>query len=499
MSEEESLLSQDDIDSLMNFGLGDDQDNVDENGEDQNDGAQNEEDEAAELSQDDIDALMGGGNSSPDPVPDEEEEGELSQEDIDRMLGKGSASEDEEDEDISELISMDDIQKVINSGDENSAENIPENSPEGTPVPEFVPSAQKEDGDEEEDESDFIIDESEAGALEDNLILQEVLDALMQGPLEDIPQEAVTEEGSTGEPEAGNSFDPAALRAEPSQESDALVILEDAAAEPDVDPEDITQQDIDSLLMESDDEPVVGGDEDDILISEDDINTLLMVVDQEDEDLLGDIAEPQDSGFADFQDQDSDDQPVVLEGLDGEDEAPQASSSSRPWFASRLFLVAASVLLFIAIAVPATYFLFFSKDQDPLVADVQSQDTLMGELAQYDTETEIDTDDFAGLASTGQLVLKGFIVPVADSSHELAYVEADVSIDYTDQRIPDEIQSNISFYRDIVFDAIKTGVEQGKKEQITAAALIWAVENSLKKVLPGRFIEKVGFSSFSSS
>ncbi len=509
--EEESLLSQDDIDNLMNFDLADDQDDGGEMSQDDIDNFMGGDgDDDGELSQDDIDRLMGGGNTSGEPEP-EEEEGELSQEDIDRMLGKSTASEDDDDEDISELISMDDIQKAINSGGEE-----PESSqvqvPEETSVPQGQ-SAREENEGEEEDESDYIIDASEAGDMEDNLILKEVLDALMEGPLEDIPQEAVTEseageanEDTANDTEARAIFDPASQRSESAQEDQTPVILEDDMADPEIDPDEITQQDIDSLLMESDDEVPAGEDEDDILISQDDINTLLMVVDQEDEDLLGDMDGEQNPDFEAFEDsaEGMDDQPVVLEGMDNEKgEQGKESSSGKPWFASKLFLVAASVLLFVAIAVPATYFLIFSGDQETSVAGVQGesfvQAPLMGELDEYGPEMTIDTDEFAGMRSSGQLVLKGFIVPVADSSNELAYVEADVSIDYTDQRIPDEIHANIAFYRDIVFDAIKKAVGKDKKAEVTAAALIWAVETNLKKVLPERFIERVEFSSFSSS
>ncbi len=482
--EEEKELSQDDIDSLMNFGGDDD-----------------EQDDGGELSQDDIDNLLGRGPSNSQEAGtltddgEEEEEGELSQDDIDRMLGKTSApAPAEKDDDESEPISMDDIQRVM-----DRARKSP---PQDTPAPEAVSpkdpgldQAPASPSNESDNEDEFIIDPSEAAELEDNLILQEALDALLNGPLEPIAQESVQEtsaEVPEDAPEASAADDSAG---EPSGEEESPVILEDNN---DNSSEDITQEEIESMLKESDDDDqeVLIEDEDDILISQDDINTLLMAVEQEDEDLLGDVdGEPFEFESAAESDMAG---PVVLEGMeDSEEESGKEKSGKKPWYASRLFLIAASVLLFVGIAVPSGYFLFFSGNSDSELAPLELS-AAQDNLDRYGSDLEIDTDQLGGLRSSGQVVLKGFLVPVSGTSAELAYVQADVFIDYTDQRISDEIQANMAFYRDVVFEAIRENLRGSKKDEVTVAALVWAVETSLKKVLPERFIEKIGFSSFKS-
>ncbi len=471
--EEENVLSQDDIDSLMDPG-GDDQ-----------------QDDGGELSQDDIDSLLGGtaNGGAETQLHEAEEEGELSQDDIDRMLGKTPAQDgavDEED-DESEPISMDDIQRVMASvkKDEHRDGAEPEADPPKDLNSDSVPVSPEEESDREDE---FLIEPSQAASLEENLILQETLDALLEGPLEEIAQESVSEAQTQDVEE----------RAEPSDvEGDLPVILEDAS---DMDPGDITQEDIDSMLKESDGEqedPMV--DEDDILISQDDINDLLMAVEQEGEDLLGDMdkeSEPFD--FTSSPGSDIETPVVLLKEMESSQGGPaeQKTPGKKPWYTSRLFLAAASVLLFAGIAVPSGYFLFFSDGSDSETAHLQTSST-QEDLARYGADLEIDTDQLSG--SSGQLVLKGFIVPVTGTSAELAYVQADVFIDYTDARISDEIHANMAFYRDVVFQAIRQNIREGKEDEVSVAALVWAVETSLKKVLPERFIEKIGFSSFTST
>ncbi len=476
--EEANELSQDDIDNLMNFG-------------------DDDQDDGGELSQDDIDSLLGGTASTSQEADtseeDEEEEGELSQDDIDRMLGKTSAPDEEDDED-SEPISMDDIQRVMGAAKESEPQNDSEpegESPKDSGSDQNAVSSKQEPDNEDE----FIIDPSEAPELEDNLIQQEALDALLNGPLEPIAQESVQDAPKKEAEDAAESPVEDNIAESSVEQEDSPVILEDDET---ISPEDITKEEIESMLKESDDDQeVIIEDEDDILISQDDINSLLMAVEQEDEDLLGDVdGEPFEFDASSESDMA---EPVVLEGMEGTEEEPaQKMADKKPLYASRLFLMAASVLLFIGIAVPSGYFLFFSGDSDSELAQLELSDAQKN-LDRYASDLEIDTEQLGGLRSSGQVVLKGFLVPVSGNSAELAYVQADVFIDYTDQRISDEIQANVAFYRDIVFEAIRENLRESKKDEVTVAALVWAVETSLKKVLPERFIEKIGFSSFKSS
>lgn len=81
----------------------------------------------------------------------------------------------------------------------------------------------------------------------------------------------------------------------------------------------------------------------------------------------------------------------------------------------------------------------------------------------------------------------------------MTYVYADISIDYSDQRAYHEISNNLSFYRDLIYEAIQTNLVSEKRNEVTEADLIWGVENSLKKVLPPHFIEKISFKTFRTS
>ena len=104
LEEEDDLISQDDIDKLLDIS--------------------SEDEDAGELSQDDIDSLLNG------PLLDdddnfEDDGGELSQDDIDQFMNDSKESDSDDDD---ELISLEDIQGAI-SGDthgNDASESEPE-------------------------------------------------------------------------------------------------------------------------------------------------------------------------------------------------------------------------------------------------------------------------------------------------------------------------------------------------------------------------------------
>ena len=283
--------------------------------------------------------------------------------------------------------------------------------------------------------------------------------------------------------------------------------------------EDVTQDDIDALLLASDEDEDFMADEDDILISQDDIDTLLMAADQEDEDLLGDLmgddmGDDMGTGMEDdFDDEDilgSDDEgdagpggdQVVLEG--GEDEVPDEDGSSgkpwKNWAKSKLVIATASAILVLGISVPIVYFLFFSQ------APVQIQEKIFVPIVMENPAREIEVASVdinvsapVDLKKSGNIVLSDFVVLASDVSKEMAYVTADISIDYSDQRAYHEINDNLSFYRDLIYESIQKNLLGEKGNEVTEADLIWGIETSLKKVFPLDTIEKVSFKSFKAS
>jgi len=119
-------------------------------------------------------------------------------------------------------------------------------------------------------------------------------------------------------------------------------------------------------------------------------------------------------------------------------------------------------------------------------------------------EIEIETVDIhvkgeGDINRAGNMVLKNFVILASDLSKEMAYITTDVSIDYSDQKAYHEIQNNLSFYRDLIYDSIKKSLASGKRDQITEADILWKVETTLKKIFPGTYIDRVSFQSFIAS
>ncbi len=574
-------LSQDDIDSLLNSNsLASEDDTDDEKAQ--------EADDLELISQDDIDQLISVGSQAVPDSGDEPEDDDfelISQDDIDNLLssdppaaeetvtdqGKGADADAADDE--MELISQDDIDRLMSGPDDEEDDTEPsapvkdEGEVVDLSVDEPVELSIGEDMDlssliEEEETTepqpaqdpavdsvpdapgdvpgDDIIDDSEAFEVQNCLITQDAMDALMTQV-----DEEVDEPQDTGDVELDLDADQLseALDLDPDPVPDPVSEESTSAEEPE-DGEEISQDDIDALLTESDDDVEVSQEdidalltdsedtalesEDDILISQDDIDSLLMASDQEDEDILGSLTDEDDDADepGDIEDiadhllddelEDDDEDEVVLEGLE-EEEPPKAArkkkakkqkkaskekgdDSSRAWYKSRLVIACAFVGLTLAIALPTAYFFFFS----PSGQDAGNQTAQAGYAREVVVDTiDINVDDTVELSEvqqtpasvSGSLELKDFLI-LADDSEALAYVAADISIDYSDKRAYDEISANMPFYRGLIYDSIHDSLSSDKKDDITESDILRVVETALKKVLPGHYISTIRFDSF---
>ncbi len=448
--------------------------------------------------------------------PTTEEDSLISQDDIDQLMNSNATnpgdSEDEgafEDDDM-ELISQDDIDRLMNPGT-----TLDEEKPVDPEPVELEPVV--EDNSQEED--DDVIDESEAVDVQDCLIAQETIDDLIHqfdneatsGPvILDKEPEAEDQPESESDPAEPNGQEDMVLDDTEDflkSDSDAAVFDFD-----DSESEDITQDDIDALLLESDDDEE---NEDEILISQDDIDTLLMTAGQEDEDVLGDLT---DESIDDYMDDEVEDEKILendnLDGDDDEydaedqvvleehDEEPSAKQEKKKarsqWYKSKLVIACASALIVLGITVPAAYFVFFSGDSSK---EVQSDP-----IASFTVEREIEIEtvdihikEQGDSKNSGNMILKDFVILASDLSKGMAYITADISIDYSDQKAYHEIVNNLSFYRDLIYDSINKSFASEKGNQITEADILWVVETTLKKVLPGHYINRVSFKFFKAS
>ena len=395
--------------------------------------------------------------------PGTKEDSLISQDDIDKFLdsssiketeGKLSSEESASGEELGEL-SQDDIDTLINSNPLDSEENI-----------------------DTDDDDDYM-----------ELISQDDIDSLMNLNTSDSKEE-IEPEGEQvagyGDREVDTSGD---TTSEYLLKPDSYVTMLDDLEECD---KDVSQEDIDELLL----------DDDNLLISQDDIDTLLMAADQEDEDVLGDLMdEDSDDGIDDENDYEDDYEEYILENdedqvvLDDDDIDEAAGTDSKAkWYKSKLVITCASAFIAIGIIVPAVYLFFFPGDSS------QTQDTMEQYAVEGLREIEVVTSESEGdINRAGNMVIKNFVILVSDLSKDMVYITTDVSIDYSDQRAYHEIQNNLSFYRDLIYGSINESLASGKHDQITEADILWKIEKTLKKVLPGTYIDRVSFKSFRAS
>jgi pilus assembly protein FimV len=480
MIEEDALISQGDIDRLM-------ESSSIEEAKDKMAKDDDPADELGELSQDDIDSLLnsnlsGQSDSLGEPDASATEDGEMeliSQDDIDQLMnsnpGSGESLPVPDDDEEFEELSQDDIKALMGDQDKKNDEE----------------STIRQD--------DFVINESEADGVSDCLITQAALDKLMEN-FSLIPDPVI--------PDDAEDF------LKPGSEPDVLELNDDR--------EDVTQEDIDALLLEPDDEEEP---EDDVLISQDDIDTLLMAADQEDEDVLGDLMdkgmdigldedlfekEPS-GGTGEKEDEEigneADDEgpyegenedQVVLQGEDEVTLKPEKKKAGSPWIKKKLVLAFASFLVLLGIAVPISYFFFFSSSEKPEDVVVNTpQPPVVSPQREVEIETvETPVKPLVESKNLGNMVLKDFVILAPDISKQMTYITADISIDYADQKAFQEIRKNLPYYRDLIYDAIGKSLVVEKQENITEAEILSRIETVLRTALPGEFISRVSFLSF---
>ena len=94
------------------------------------------------------------------------------------------------------------------------------------------------------------------------------------------------------------------------------------------------------------------------------------------------------------------------------------------------------------------------------------------------------------------LVMKNFVILAPETIEGLAYIEADIKIDYSTNNAYYEIKENMPFFRDVVYLAIQKALASTKGDKITESDLLVIVKKALQKAMPEGSIKNVGFNSF---
>jgi pilus assembly protein FimV len=509
--DDDTLISQEDIDELLNSSFLDGEDSLFDARQDEMPGG-TDDDEIGELSQNDIDSLLNTVSR----------ESESSQEDELAASVEDTPDDDyQDDDDYLELVSLDDIERLMGVGSQENSDGadtssaLEEDKPmdeepvQPPPDPRFEPGLDQE----------MVIDESQAVSIEDNLVSQATIDRLLAGaPQPDLEFEFASEQVSFPEPGPSSEIEPDPT---PDLSFDRLSDSEPDPASnmaPGPPPstfagdeiDTIAQEDIDDLLRE--DSPDDGSDREsqgDDLISQDDIDELLNTSEEEDEDIIGDL--DNDLYMTTDPGEEEDDHQVVLEEA-GKDLSPAQASSDSPvpapvhqWYQSRHLMAACLAVVMVLAALPMVYFGFFAEKK----SDLPSMTQVDGISEPGRSEVLTVQPDLAGenmaqggvtqrnlAPRPGNIILENFVLLVPNGKTGISYVTASLSIDYSDARAANEINDHLPLYRDIVFEAMGKVLASQKIDKVTEADFLSNIKAALNLNLSGTYVEQVNFSAF---
>lgn len=589
-NDDDSLFSQDDIDKLLNAqSLEEAEDSIANKGGDIDQISSEDVDDddiIGELSQDDIDRLMNAVSApdedilpqvqdttpSEDEAPDledgddDDDLGELSQDDIERMLSSTTSEDndtntpgiddnifinnrEEEDGGAFDLISQDDIDKLMATDDMPDSDidelesmgsiNADETDDFGLDELEnSILSPGKGGGVSDASKSDNIagkeeIDPSEAWNIEDCLITQDTVDALLSRKIEEenlSEQEPFQVNLSEDEPDPDFDLD----SNDEITGSDLDNLLNDGEMDDLLN--DISQDDIDGFLQESDaqtsyDAQALSGNDADLqvfdsskdggddsvknIISQNDIDALLAGTDEEDEDILADMdisdistpvqgvqsSLPEDDSqvILESPDYDADKSTQTLAGdtvreladlMDVEKEKPVKSR-----FVLKIIIVIFVVLTLMAGCVAGLYFLFFKDKVDQLLSSSQTQTKTEDTGAVKPEVPDMNIQESQEL-TPDTITLENFMVLTPNRQDGITYISVDISIEYSKSTIFDPINSRLPYYRGVIYDAINEALKSDKGDKITESELLEKVKGALNQSFSDMKLNKVAFVNF---
>jgi len=101
------------------------------------------------------------------------------------------------------------------------------------------------------------------------------------------------------------------------------------------------------------------------------------------------------------------------------------------------------------------------------------------------------------VVSTNSIHLPGFIVLAPSNSAAVAYVAADLTLDFSDPAIVAVIKENEAFVRDIIYGTIKSELMVRDINDIDEISLELAIRKALGRAVARESIERIAFERFS--
>lgn len=493
-----------------------------------------EDDDLGELSQDDIEKLLNSSSDIDSPSGLDKTEPASYTQEAEKASADSSENGADSEDAAFDLISQDDIDKLMATEDIDLPEPDsiePDISLDNTVVL-----------DQESDEE--LLDPSEAWSIKDCFITQDTIDELINKAAqdddllnsdalesEDQSQEADPFKVNLSEDESEPEFN--LDTSDDISGSDLDDLFKDADGDMDALLNDISQDDIDGFLKDSDELTSTsdgGGSEQNIVssesdnedgvrnvISQDDIDALLAGTDEEDEDILADMEMDEDLKRSSVPVQnvesplpEDDDAQVILEEADESSTTTLADGTVRQLaelvdvdekkpvkkrFMLKVITIFLIVLTLMAGSVAGVYFMFFKEKVDNLLTSSQKAVTLENR-----EEVKTEVPDMAIQESQeltpGTMTLENFMVVTPNRQDGITYISVDIAIDYAHSTVFDAINSRLPYYRGVIYNAIDTALKSDKGDKLTESELLEIVQNALKESLLNMKITKVSFINF---
>lgn len=545
LEDDASELSQDDIDALMNGPVIDEPSNEEDEDE--------EDYELDMISQDDINQLVQKKNEATADAPERPEtiaQDELSVQEEPLTQEEPAPAIQEEPVPVAQEEPA--AQEVPPAQEESEFVEEPAVLEDGV-IDESEATGVEECLITQENIDQLLLEDQENSAPEDNLELEEQVveqqiepAAREQEPLEEeqsfeepivkeeslpqseqLPQEEpVQNEDIVSEQEVAMEEEKKEDSVEEKSESDAMVVDlsedDDLKGELDNIENDELQGEIDDLLDDSE-----GDDEDDweqdSLISQDDIEDLIKSSENEDEDALGDLDSSSDDNFSDDDpmeeeiEEDEEDSQVILEESEDQPENDKNKEKLKKKkkkkekkkkkkgsikIGKKFIVIAASMLLLIGIFLTAGFFFLKGDKNRAFKQRIVAKAIPVEEPVVESVEINVDQKSSESVVSIPSdlmnepLIMKDFVILAPEAIEGLAYIEADITIDYSTNNAYNEIKQNMPFYRDVIYQAIQKALGSAKGDKITESDLLVIIKKALINALPDGSIKKVGFDSF---
>jgi flagellar basal body-associated protein FliL len=102
-----------------------------------------------------------------------------------------------------------------------------------------------------------------------------------------------------------------------------------------------------------------------------------------------------------------------------------------------------------------------------------------------------------GAAMAGSIRLPGFVVLAPSNSAAVAYVTADLKMDFSDDSVVAVIKENEAFVRDIIYGTIRSELMTRDIADINEINLELAIRKALGQFVAREMIERIAFERFS--